>query len=210
MPTVASFFAVYITAQIVSRIVIRRIVKNPTLGRFDKVLGFSLGAAKTSAILFVAISALLFFEKPIQSVSPALHFETKGSEVAAFVRAHNLFTTLSFPGLKGLTAMSKAAVDPEAAASMADDPAYAKLKSDPKFKSLMADDSVREALLDGDYMALMKSNKVLELLTDPKLQESLGSLGSLGALSEPEKPAKGGHKDSKDSKDSKDPKHKGK
>jgi membrane protein required for colicin V production len=177
--TVVGFFAVYAATQVVARVLIRRVVQNRLLGRADRALGLFLGAGKTVAILFVVLSAMLFFEKPLANVNPALRFDTRGSQVAAWVRANNLFTTFSFPGVKGLGVLARSMHDPAAAAQLGRDPEFAKLQSDPKMKSLLGDSSLQKALLSGDYVAALKDGHVMDILMDPHFRESLGRVGDV-------------------------------
>ncbi len=185
--TVVSFFVAYAATQVVARILIKRVVKNRVLGAADHALGFAMGGVKSAGILFVLLSALIFFEKPIAAVSPSLRFDTNGSQVASFVRNHNLFTTFSFPGVKGLTTLARAATNPEEAQKLSQDPEFQQLRGDPRVKSILSDGSLAHSLQNGDYISVLRSNKVLEALSDPRLQNQLSSLG--GTLSMPSMPS---------------------
>ncbi len=177
--TVLGFVVVYAVVQVLCRMALRRVLQSRALGQADRALGFALGAGKTAMILFVLLSAFVFFEKPIAQLSPALHFDTRGSQVAEFVRGHNLFTNFSFPGVKGLTTLARAGTDPAAAARLAESPEFAELTRDPRVQLILKDGSLQHSLQSGDYVSMLKSNKVLEALTDPKLQGELANLGSV-------------------------------
>ena len=174
--SVLAFFITYAVSLAFFRIILRRAGKSPTLSGLDKLLGFLLGGAKAAMILFVLLSALIFFEKPFSQLSP-YRFDTRGSQVASFVRAHDLFTHFSFPGTRGLTAMARAGHDPDAAAALAKDPELQALTRDPRVVSLLHDGELQHALQSGDSMALLRNNRVMTLLSDPAIQERLSRIG---------------------------------
>lgn len=167
--TVFGFFAVYAVVQVVLRMFIKRVIQNQVLGGMDRILGFGLGAAKSALILYVLLSALIFFERPFTSITH-YQFDTRGSKVADLVREENLFTRFSFPGTRGLTAVARAATNPSAAA---DDPDLAALAHDPKVAEVLKTGELQRALQNGDAVALLRSNRVMAVLTDPKLQDRL-------------------------------------
>jgi membrane protein required for colicin V production len=173
---VLAFFITYGVSLAVFRAILRRAGKNPTLSGVDKLLGFLFGGAKAAMILFVLLSAFIFFEKPFTQLSP-YRFDTRGSQVAAFVRAHDLFTHFTFPGMRGLTAMARAGHDPDAAAALARDPELQTLTRDPRVISLLHDADLQHALQSGDSMALLRNNRVMTLLSDPAIQEHLSRIG---------------------------------
>lgn len=183
--SVLAFFVAYALCLVVFRALLRRAGKSVALAGVDTALGFVLGGAKAAAILFVLLSALLFFEKPFSQLSP-YRFDTRGSAVAAFVRGHDLFTHFTFPGTRGLTAMARAGHDPEAAAALAKDPDIQSLSRDPRVVSLLHDGELQKALQGGDAVTLLRNNRVLALLSDPSVQERLSRVGE--ALPSPARP----------------------
>ena len=174
--TVFAFFAIYLTAQIVIRAVIKRVTQNRVLGGVDRVLGFGLGGGKAGVFLYVLISAMIFFEKPFTAVTH-YQFDTRGSKIADFIRAHNLFTTFSFPGTKGLTAIARAAKDPAAAAELGNDPEIQALTKDPRVQQLLSDGELQRSIQSGDGLAMLRSNRVMSVLSDSKLQDALAHAG---------------------------------
>lgn len=171
--TVFSFFALYFAVQIILRMLIQRITANKVLGSMDKMLGFALGGAKAAVILYVLLSALIFFEKPFTSITH-YSFETKGSKIAELVREENLFTRFTFPGTRGLTAVARAATNPAGAAN---DPDLVSLAHDPKVAEVLRTGELQKALQSGDGISLLRNNRVLAVLTDPKLRERLERAG---------------------------------
>ena len=95
------------------------------------------------------------------------------------MRGHNLFSTFSLPGVKGLSALSRAATDPEAAAQLAQRPEFKALTQDPRVRSLLNDPSIRNSLQSGDYLSLLRNNRVFSALSDPGLEEKLKGVANL-------------------------------
>lgn len=174
--TVLAFFATYAVVQVVFRMVLKVVLKSDILGAADKALGFGLGGAKAAFILYVLLSALIFFEKPIAQVAQ-FRFDTKGSRVADFVRAHDLFTDFSFPGTQGLSVLARVTQDPNAAMELGKDPQIAALTKDPRVQALLRDGELQRALQSGDTLALLKSDRVLNLMADPAVQARLEHVG---------------------------------
>ncbi|MBS2029403.1 MAG: CvpA family protein [Deltaproteobacteria bacterium] len=174
--TVVAFFAIYLIAQIILRAVIKRVTQNRVLGSADRLLGFGLGGGKAGVFLYVLVSAMIFFEKPFTAVTH-YQFDTRGSKIADFIRAHNLFTTFSFPGTRGLTAIARAAKDPAAAAELGNDPEIQALTKDPRVQQLLQDGELQRAIQSGDSMGMLRNNRVMAVLSDSKLQDALVHAG---------------------------------
>jgi membrane protein required for colicin V production len=145
-------------------------------GPGNRALGAVLGAGKAGAGIFVALSALLFFEKPLAQAAGAFDSQTKGSAVVAFVRSHNLFAELHLPALAGVQKMLAAQQDPRAAQALLTNPSLKALLDEPRLKEVLADPSVRKALAAGDTTSLLGSAKLKELLSDPSLAERLSQM----------------------------------
>ncbi|HAH05714.1 MAG TPA: hypothetical protein DCM05_04175 [Elusimicrobia bacterium] len=124
----------------------------------DRFIGLALGGGKTAALLFVLLSAVLFFEKPLVKALGRKPEALKDSRAAEFVRSHNLFKNVKLPALSRLEKLMAAAQDPS------------KL-DDPELKKLMADPRIKAVLESGDMAALRKDPRLKALLKD---MESLG------------------------------------
>jgi membrane protein required for colicin V production len=174
--TVLCFFTVYILVQVATRKAIQKLTQHRVLGGLDRVLGFVLGGARAAVILYVLLSAMIFFEKPFAAVTH-YQFNTRGSQIAELVRGHDLFTRFTFPGTRGLTALARAAQDPAAAAQLAQDPEVQALTREPRVQGLLRDGELQRALQSGDAISLLRDNRVLAVLTDAKLQDRLAAVG---------------------------------
>ena len=162
---------------LVTHFVFARIFKDHENGPVNRALGLVLGSGKAAAAIFVALSALLFFEKPIaQAAAGAFDSQTKDSKAVAFVRAHNLFASLRLPALSGVQKMLQAQSNPRAARALLSEPGVKALMDDPRLKAVLADVSLKKALESGNAAALMGSAKLQELLNDPNLAEQLSRL----------------------------------
>ena len=174
---VVLFFTVYMGVQGMARILIKRTVKHRQLGRADGALGFLLGAGRAAFIVYLLLSALVFFEKPFAHLT-RYRFDTRGSHVAAWVRAHDLFTSFGLPGTQGISRLARAAKDPAAAAALAHDPAFQRLLRDPRVAPLLRDGALRRELQRGDALNLLRDDRVMKVLTDPGLRRSFEHLGA--------------------------------
>ena len=153
-----------------------RLLRDHEKGPADRVLGLVLGAGKAAAGIFVALSALLFFEKPLAQAAGAFDAQTKDSRAVAFVRPRNLFASLQLPALSGARKMLEAQGDPRAMKALLDDPSLKALMDDPRLKAVLADPALKKALASGNTAALLESAKLKELINDPALAEQLSRM----------------------------------
>jgi uncharacterized membrane protein required for colicin V production len=153
-----------------------RLVQGREGGPANRALGFVLGAGKAAAGIFVALSALLFLERPFAEASDAFGAQTKDSAAVAFVRSHNLFASLHLPALAGIQKMLAAQKDPRAAQSLSNDPSLKALLDDPRLKAVLMDPGLKKALTSGDAAAMLGSAKLKDLLNDPDLAGRLSRL----------------------------------
>jgi membrane protein required for colicin V production len=161
---------------IVTHFLFARLLRGHEDGPANRALGFVLGAGKAAAGIFVALSALLFFDKPLAQTAGTFDSQAKNSKAVAFVRSHNLFAALHLPALAGIQKMLAAQQDPRAAPALLNDPDVKALLGDPRLKAVLADPALRKALTSGDTAALLDSAKLKELLDDPALAEPLSRM----------------------------------
>ena len=173
---VLAFFVGYGLVQWLLRKAMAQTLTNRVLSGADRAVGFALGGGKAALIIYVLLSALVFFEKPIAKVS-RYHFETRGSTVATFVREHDLFTHFAVPGTAGLSALARAGADPAAAQQLANDPGFQALLHDPRIQVLVHEPDLQKALRSGDAISLLRSDRVMSLLTDAKIRDQLSAIG---------------------------------
>lgn len=140
-------------------------------GKWNRAGGFALGVGKGAVAMFVLISVLLFFEKPLVA-----HFgkppTVDESRAVAFVRVHNLFETLHFEAANKLERLLEAATNPAKAQALASDPEVRRFLDDPAFKSALQDPALANALRSGDLSALKNDPKLGALLNDPRFAET--------------------------------------
>jgi membrane protein required for colicin V production len=177
--TFVLFFAIYLLTVGILRLVLGRIFPDGEKGAANRLGGFLLGGAKSGALVFVALSALVLVEKPIARLWHDYSAMSQGSVLIPFARHHSLFA--SIPQVAALEKLVSASTNPESTASLAESPDFKELAKDPRMKSLVDDNAVRRAFADGDYAALLSSVKVLKVLNDPRLSEQLAKAGSAEA-----------------------------
>jgi membrane protein required for colicin V production len=153
-----------------------RLLRGQETGPGNRALGFFLGAGKAAAGIFVALSALLFFDKPLEQAARGFDALTKDSAAVAFVRSHNLFASLHLPALSGIQRMLDAQRNPQAAQALLNDPSLKALLDEPRLKAVLTDPSLKKAMQSGDIAAMRDSAKVKELLNDPEMAERLSGL----------------------------------
>ncbi|MBI5239412.1 MAG: CvpA family protein [Elusimicrobia bacterium] len=160
----------------ISHLILARLMGERENGPVNRVLGLVLGAGKAAAGLFVALSALVYFEKPLARASGAFSSRSRNSKAVAFARERNLFASLRLPALDGMRQVLEAQKDPGALRKLLDDPQLKALLDDPRLKEFLADPALKKAMASGDVSALLKDPKLKELLNDPALAERLAAL----------------------------------
>ncbi|OGR10144.1 MAG: hypothetical protein A3K53_00465, partial [Deltaproteobacteria bacterium RIFOXYB2_FULL_66_7] len=148
----------------ISHFILARLMGERENGPANRALGGVLGAGKAAAGLFVALSALVFFEKPLAQAGAGFEVQAKGSRAMALAREHNLFSSLRLPAFDGLRKVLEAQKDPKALRKLLDDPQLKAVLKDPRLKELMADPALKKALASGNPMALLQDPKIKELL----------------------------------------------
>jgi uncharacterized membrane protein required for colicin V production len=93
------FFVFLLAGSEAGRRVLMRLFRGRQNGPVDHALGSALGAGKAAAVLFALLSGLLYFENPRAKASDGFDAAMKDSVTIAFVRRHNLFSTLRVPAL---------------------------------------------------------------------------------------------------------------
>lgn len=142
----------------------------------DRAAGLALGALKGAALVFVGLSVLVSFEKPLAESGHDLARATEGSRAVDFARRHNLFDTLKLPMLDAAKQLAAARSDPNAARALLQSPALQAALDDPALKAAFADPGLQAALRSADPSTLLQNPQVKKLLEDPRLTQSLARL----------------------------------
>jgi membrane protein required for colicin V production len=141
----------------------------------DRFLGFVLGATKMAFIAWVLLSAIAFFEQHVVVAGRRIGLSPKDSLALQAARSFNLFELTQFAPVGNLVEVGQAAMDPERAAKLKDDPAFKALRKDPRVQRLLKDEKLKEALARGDTAALLRHDLVLQLIQDPDVVARLGA-----------------------------------
>lgn len=166
-----SMSAILILATLVSRAIINAIIPGPQRNKPDRVAGLVLGAGKAGTLAWVALSAVISFEKPLRRAVPSVEALLEESSAAAFTRKHGFFGAGKLSVLERLEALAALRGDPKAAVA---------LRKDPALKSLLEHPAFKEAMESKESSALLEDPRFKKLLEDPetagKLEEILASL----------------------------------
>jgi membrane protein required for colicin V production len=86
------YLAFYAAGAIAVQSLIRRTFGEHEKRSWDRWGGAAFGATKGAVILYMALSALLFYEKPLTAALGRLPAPVRASRVVALVRRHDVFT----------------------------------------------------------------------------------------------------------------------
>lgn len=182
-----AFAVVFAVLQIVGSLLVGLAVKrfhdtHPVAGGVDRLLGGLLGLVKSAGILYL----LLCFGLALAPVLGAadVHAAVQKSQVARFVAEHNLLhgeADVYLKGLKGLAAVVK---DPEKRARLAADKDVQAYFED-EGRALAEDPKLAAALEAGDWATLLKDERVLKALQDPRFYRALARVEAGEVAPEP-------------------------
>lgn len=183
LATFVAFLLVFLVVRAVVTAFVRRLLagKDPENRTPDRVLGFLVGAAKVSLIVYVALAAATFFEDNVTLglAGRRLHFTPRDSVLFGLARTYNVFEAQQFSGVKDFVRVARLGEDPKMAAKLKDNRDWAALRKDSRFRSALDAEQLQQAIEAGDYRALLRSNQVLDLITDPEASRRLERLAEL-------------------------------
>lgn len=172
------FSLIFIVATVVLSALAANAFADHEDGKANRIGGFALGAAKGAALVFAAISVLLFLEKPLKDAFGAFPEPLAKSAAVVFVRAHNPLETAPIPALARIEKLMAAMKDPQAAEALLRDPELRKLLDDPSLSPALKDKNLERALRSGDWSALKNDPRIAELLKDPRIAGKLPQAGA--------------------------------
>jgi membrane protein required for colicin V production len=182
-----TFVVVLVAARLVLNALLRGVLTlgNPERRGLDRTLGFFLGALKVLAIAWVALSALAFVEERFSVSGDTLGLSPERSLAFAAARRWNFFGVADFGPTQSLMRLEQALRRPADRARLSQDPAVAALLRNPRFKSVAEDPAVKKAVEQHDIATLLRTDSVLQLLSDAeargKLMAALAALQAQGA-----------------------------
>ncbi len=174
----ATFIAFLLTFLVVRAILtafLRRLLagRDPANRSADRALGLLLGGAKVAVIVYIGLAAATFVENNVTIAGRRLALAPKDSTLFKLARSYNIFEVQQFSGVKDYVQVARLSSDPKMAARLKDNADLAALKKDPRFAGALNSEGMRKAIESGDYQALLKSNQVLELISDPRAMRRL-------------------------------------
>jgi membrane protein required for colicin V production len=176
--TFVGFLLIFLAAWALLTLFLRRLLagRDPKYRAVDRTLGFLLGGTKVALFVYVGMAAASFVESNVVIAGHRLAVAPQGSVLYAWVRKYNVFELQQFGATKDLLAVAKLTQDPKAADRLKDNPDFLALKKDPRFKSALDAEGLKTALESGNPGGLLKSNAILELLSDPAAADRLARL----------------------------------
>jgi membrane protein required for colicin V production len=125
------------------------------------------------------LAAATFVEDNVTMFGKRFKFAPKDSVLFSLARTYNLFEMQQFAGVKDLVQVAKLAENPKTAGKLKNNVDWQELKKDARFNNVIDAASVQKAIEAGDYRTLLKSNQVLELISDPDASRRLERLAEL-------------------------------
>lgn len=163
-----SFVLLLVAGTLAAGAALRGLFPDRQGGRGDRAFGFVLGAAKGAALLFVLLSLLVYFERPLTRALGAPPAAWSSSRAVAFARRRDLFDAVPVPALAMVQKLIDAARSPAGLKSLEDRPELRRLLDDPRLKAALQDGELSRALKSGNLSALRSNPRLKALLDDPR------------------------------------------
>ena len=163
------FIFIYLIGTLAAGRILAKLFPDRKNGRGDRAFGFCLGAAKGAFLLFVLLSLLIFFEKPLTAAFGAPPAPLRESRAVALARRHDLFDAVPVPALAHLEKLIEAAKGPDGLRDLENEPELRKLLEDPQVKAALQDEGLSRALKSGDLSTLRDDPRLKKILDDPRL-----------------------------------------
>ncbi|HVC08430.1 MAG TPA: CvpA family protein [Elusimicrobiota bacterium] len=169
----AAFLLLATAGSILARLAILRLFRGHPNKKIDHGAGLVLGAGKGAAVVFAALSIVLFVFNPQTEPPGPITNLMAGSKAVAFVRKHNLFSLVRVPALDKISKLLTAAKNPETAKALADNPDFKALVNDPQFKAALSQVPAGQTPTLNNAAALMDNPRIRQLLQDPAFVKHL-------------------------------------
>jgi uncharacterized membrane protein required for colicin V production len=176
-PTVA-FCAVFIPVYWVGSFIIYRVtrefhesVKGLTQG--DRLLGMLAGGLKGGLLVYIAFVVLIMTHR----LSGAVPVPYATSQTGRFVMENNFLDSDEFPRARAMKAIVKLGYLAYSADTihLIQDPHFHAILTHPKAECLRSEEMIR-ALIDQDWVTVLKNEQVWDLLDEPDIQEHLNAI----------------------------------
>jgi len=170
------FFAFYVIGFLIAGFFLRRFIAHRVHTRVDKAGGFVLALGKGAMMMFVFLSVLACFQRPLVAAFGRPPAIIGNSVIMTLVSRNNFFGGTPFGRLMRLARLMDAARDPKSAKALAGDPEFQAIMSDPRLRASLQDEDLARELRKGHWFALQKDPRIALLLDDPNV---------MGVLSDP-------------------------
>lgn len=169
----ASYVVLILIGAIVARIIRG---SSKSLKFLDRVLGGVLGGLKGALIVYLAVCAILVFQKPLEKFISPDYLELKGSRLAAFARDNNILQRLDLPDAGKLSDVVSALANEKQRKTLARDPIIKKIQQTPVFQELLQDSDFTKAASEKNLGKILKNKGFQKAVNDPEIRKLLSEV----------------------------------
>lgn len=171
----AAFFVIFGCVYGVGVLVLRSFTHDlhaafESLSSSDRTLGALVGTVKGTLVVYLILVGLIMANRATGSVP----IPYASSVTGAWVMQHNFFESEEFPRSKALVKLGYL-IHRKDAVSLADDPHFQAILEHPKAEVLRSPE-VAGALARGEWVTLVQSDALLDLLDESEIQEHLNAI----------------------------------
>lgn len=173
--TSAAFFAIFGCVYGVGVLVLGSFTKDlheafESLSSNDRTLGALVGTVKGTLVVYLVLVGLIMANRATGSVP----IPYASSLTGAWVMQHNFFESEEFPRAKALVKLGYL-LHRKDAVTLAADPHFQAILEHPK-SAILRSPEVAGALARGEWVALVQSDDLLDLLDESEIQEHLNAI----------------------------------
>lgn len=162
--SVLCFLTFYVIGSMIAGFFIKKIAKGREKGRIDRAVGVALATGKGSVILFVTLSGLVAFERPLSGIGLWPAESAQRSLILSALRRRSPVDTVS--ALSRIETLMDAA---KRTSHSQEDPELKKLLRDPELSQALQDERLIRAVKSGNWSVLSEDPRIAELLRDPRI-----------------------------------------